>query len=694
MLLFSVVAFLGLLLSGSAAAGRESGNPILSILRSDCDATELSLSLDALDSRLIETQEGPFSLLSIADYGHTEEVGHPCLPVIREFIEIPHGADVDLLLLDDLSVEHRLADLGLESRIVPTQEPVPDTPGAREAALFAINREVYASDKFVPGDSVLIAGEIMIRGRRVLILEIRPVGYSPRSGVIRVLESARIRLSFTNADILSTAGALDRYGTPRFDQVIHDVVLNAALFEANLRSDGWGKGPSRATGYLMIADPAFTGNAALLSLKAFRESEGHTVTLVDTGTTGTSTTGIQSYIQNAYNTWNPAPEYILLIGDTNTIPHWVGTGTDTPSTDLYYACVDGSDYFPDVKRGRLPVRTATHLTNLCNKILDTASNTVKKGAFMAGKDYWTLWEQIHDALITEYFDPNGWTSDKLYRQTYGAGTTDVKNAFNDGRSAGCYRGHGSATSWADGPVFSQSNVRALTNTVYPCIWSFSCLTGKYSNSECFGETWVRDDHGSKSFFGASVVSFTTENNKLYRKVIEGWFDQGHVRLGDMIDYGQYELHLVIGGGEAHKRAYYEMYNLMGDPAMETVEPGSGSPHPDIKIDGQDGHLTIPSTQSVTITISLDPGNQPGVPHDWWIFATMNFTQDFWWKFPGSWTHSATPRRAYNGGLIALNNFVIHQGTIPAGLFVFTFAVDTLNNNYEGTWIDTVSVQSN
>ena len=173
----------------------------------------------------------------------------------------------------------------------------------------------------------------------------------------------------------------------------------------------------------------------------------------------------------------------------------------------------------------------------------------------------------------------------------------------------------------------------------------------------------------------------------------GWFDQGYIRLGEMIDYGQYELYLVMGGGEALKRAYYEMYNLMGDPAMETVDPGN-VPLPDIKIDGQDDHLTIPSTQSVTITISLDPGDQAGVPHDWWIFATMNFTQDFWWKYPGSWTPSGNPIRAYNGGLIPLNNFNLHQGTIPVGWFVFTFAVDTLNNSYEGTWSDTISVQSN
>jgi hypothetical protein len=64
-----------------------------------------------------------------------------------------------------------------------------------------------------------------------------------------------------------------------------------------------------------------------------------------------------------------------------------------------------------------------------------------------------------------------------------------------------------------------------------------------------------------------------------------------------------------------------------------------------------------------------------------------------WVFPGGWKSSPTPIRAYNGPLRDLKDFNISTGKIPAGTWTFTFAVDELNNIYEGTWADEVEVTS-
>jgi len=694
-----LIAFLGCLgLAGFAWGqtpvhfGPGSNAPILSVDRSDMDGTELSLSVRTLDSAIVETKGGPFNTLSLGDYGFTSRLGGPSLPVICEFIEIPHGARCVLELSEEVYVERTLAELGIGNRIVPTQAPVPDQAGAAEAAPFVMDHAVYASDEFVLAETALLAEKVILRGRSLVVLKIQPVNYKPQSGVVRVLTSAKISMTFLDGDAARTREALARYSTATFDGVVYDTVLNGRSFEAGAM--GLRKGSSRATGYLMIADPAFTGNASLLSLIGRREAEGFDVTLVDTNTTGTSNTSIKNYIQTAYDTWNPAPEYILLIGDTNTIPHWTGQGSDNPATDLDYACLDGSDYIPDVMRGRFPVRTTTHLTRLCDKIIAMmSSGTNEKVACLAGNDYWSWWESAHNTVISNHFDPNGWTSDKLYCHTYNATTTQVKNAFNDGRTFGCYRGHGSTTSWADGPPFSKSNVQSLTNTVYPSIWSFSCLTGKYSITECFGEAWVRDDHGATSFLGASVVSYTTENNSLYKKCFNGLFDYGHVRVGAMVDYGQYELYLNMSGGNSFKRSYYEMYNLMGDPAMEVITGGSGAdPVPDIKVNGDDGPLTIPHTTNLNITISLDPGDHTGEAHDWWIFVERDWSKTYWWTPPNNWTLSATPIRAHDGGLVNFSNYSVANGKAPVGWYEFSFDVDALNGNHEATFSDTVTVQ--
>jgi len=128
----------------------------------------------------------------------------------------------------------------------------------------------------------------------------------------------------------------------------------------------------------------------------------------------------------------------------------------------------------------------------------------------------------------------------------------------------------------------------------------------------------------------------------------------------------------------------------------TVNHGGSNPLPDIKVDGQDGPLTVSHTQIVTMTVSLDPGGQAGVPHDWWVFGRLNAMYSFWWTLPlpGMWTYSATPKRAWNGGLMKVNDFIVTQAKIPSGSWIFTFAVDQLNNAYEGTYSDTIDVTSN
>jgi len=122
----------------------------------------------------------------------------------------------------------------------------------------------------------------------------------------------------------------------------------------------------------------------------------------------------------------------------------------------------------------------------------------------------------------------------------------------------------------------------------------------------------------------------------------------------------------------------------------TVDP----PEPDIKVDGQDGPLTIPSTQTVSMTVSLDPGDQR-MAHDWWVAGVQDNTFLYCWTHPVGWQYCANwkPVRAYNGKLLAISDFLISQSAIPVGSWKFVFAVDELNNGYEGTYLDSIHVTS-
>jgi len=636
--LFMTVSGMGqsqIALDDSGAAG-----PALEVVRSDLSGSELGFQLSALDSTTVSTNAGTFSKISIEDYGFTHDVGSPLLPAVREFVEIPHGGTYELILSNAVFVEYSLAELELADRIFPAQPPLPKSQATRTYSNLVIDAAIYGSNSWVLDGAASITDEVYLRDRRLVTLQINPVNYNPAAGKVRILKSATLNIVMNGADGDLTHQMKTRYSAPSFNQTAGKVVLNSAAFDTSVL--GKQSRASRATGYLMIAAPAYVSNASLLDLVNLRTAEGFDVTLVDTNTTGTSTTAIKNYIQTAYNTWNPAPEFVLLVGDTNTIPAWSGSGTGSPTTDLNYACVQGTDYIPDISRGRLPVRSSTQLNNLCGKIIDMATMEVKDAVFMASEDRYTVSEGTHNYVISNYLDPAGWTSDKLYCHTYNATTSQVTNAFNDGRTLGTFSGHGYSGGWSDGPPFNQNNVRALVNTVYPFVQSYSCSTAPFANTECFGETWVVDNHGATSFFGASLSSYWDEDDILEKRLYRGWIQYGNDRVGPAIDYGQYELYLWMGTG-SFTRMYFEMYNLLGEPAMALLG-GGGSPG-DLTVEIVMGATSYSRGDTATYDLSIINGGGSSETTYFWTNVTLPNGA----TFPGTGYLNGPISTTVNGG---------------------------------------------
>ena len=116
----------------------------------------------------------------------------------------------------------------------------------------------------------------------------------------------------------------------------------------------------------------------------------------------------------------------------------------------------------------------------------------------------------------------------------------------------------------------------------------------------------------------------------------------------------------------------------------------GPPVADIKIDGDDGLLSVPFTQAVSMTISIEPGNQSGVAHDWWVLGRRNATSYFS-RTLGGWMPGV--KRFWGGALVELDSHVVYNGTIPVGSYEFAFAVDIKDNIYQGTFFDVVHITS-
>ncbi|MCX8014849.1 MAG: hypothetical protein N2748_02405, partial [candidate division WOR-3 bacterium] len=94
----------------------------VTVTSSTPDQIRLSVSLPALQMRTDEVEGRMFTQLYFPEAGISTEIGAPQLPVIREFVEIPFGAKVDVK-----ATVLRNEYIKLEHPVLPLQPPIPKT---------------------------------------------------------------------------------------------------------------------------------------------------------------------------------------------------------------------------------------------------------------------------------------------------------------------------------------------------------------------------------------------------------------------------------------------------------------------------------------------------------------------------------------------------------------------------------------
>ncbi|MBN2559939.1 MAG: hypothetical protein JXQ75_03290 [Phycisphaerae bacterium] len=370
--------------------------------------------------------------------------------------------------------------------------------------------------------------------------------------------------------------------------------------------------------YLIVAAVNYVGSAPLNQFIAAKEAQGFNVSTYSVPS-GTSNTTIKSYIQTLWGTAD-APDYILLVGDTGgstststTIPHWTGGGSKHVATDLPYACMDaGDDWYPDIPIGRFSVTSVPMLQTVVSKSLFVEAGNfpdpdyVKRGAFLANPSTYNMAEPTHDWVIDNYFTPNDYEGIKLYSRD-GADTQDVADAVNDGCLWVGYYGHSSSSGWWD-PSFDQSDVEDLTNDgLYGVAWSFSCNVGNYSLPECFSETWLREaDKGAAAvIFPSDYIYWGSQeawepSTVLEKSFFRAFFEDDIWEVAPAWQAGLYHFLEDYTGSEDIKRNFFELYNVMGDPALRLPQADGFT----LSVDPESRDLCCPPDNEATYTIEV------------------------------------------------------------------------------------------
>ncbi|HOK87149.1 MAG TPA: C25 family cysteine peptidase, partial [Tenuifilum sp.] len=450
-------------------------------------------------------------------------IGEPELPVIKKLIRIPLGASVSARVSKYTTDEIELTAKGISNPLFPVQ------PSARKdqdtlQLPFHLKPEAYRKSSFQivkPDVSVEILGNL--RGYTIARLTVRPIDYNPSKQKIRIFNDIDVDVT-VQGGITKSSPASDPFYSPYFD-VVYKSMLNAggAIYDTHPDLTRY------PVSMLIVSHRMF--QTALQPFVEWKTQKGFSVTVKYTDEIGATSDAIKTYIQSVYNSAtpeNPAPTFLVIVGDVDQVPASATGSQSGKLTDLYYASVDG-DKFPEMYYGRLSATSEAELTAIINKILYyerfqfADASYLNNSTLIAGAD--ATWNPaiaqptIKYATATHFKPSSGWSN--IYE--YGV-TNDPNNPSASSGYTGCYdperiavgfinyTAHCGETEWQN-PALTISAVETFTNNQqYPFVVANCCLSGNFGYSESVGEAWLRKANGGAvTYIGSSPNSYWKED---------------------------------------------------------------------------------------------------------------------------------------------------------------------------------------
>ncbi|MCF7825693.1 MAG: hypothetical protein K9N29_03500 [Candidatus Marinimicrobia bacterium] len=342
--------------------------------------------------------------------------------------------------------------------------------------------------------------------------------------------------------------------------------------------------------YLIISPPQFLDYIQYFADWKLRM--GYQVSIVGTAETGSSASAIKEYIQNAWDSGEVRPDYLVIVGDEDQgIPgHYIQNPQgENLVTDHPYTLLEGDDSFPELMVGRLSVDTISELAAFTAKIVAYESSPYMgetawfERALMISTNWGAASAQATKEWVAAKLVENGF--DQVYTAYHPevSSTSAIATPINNGVGFVNYRGYGMYNGWY-GPDFTTTNIYSLIHngSKTPVITSVVCGGGNFAapdNDPCFGEAWTRIGtyavpKGAVAFFGPSeLYTHTQFNNVIDIGIYSGIFDKGITTLGEALWNGKFELWRNYHQNsyfpfDQTPEFYHHIYNLLGDPGMQ------------------------------------------------------------------------------------------------------------------------------
>lgn len=546
----------------------------------------------------INTPEGTFNKLIVPSYVHSKEYGKPELPQIQKLIEIPIGADITTELLAYEKQTLLLTDFGINHKLIPSQPSISKGEDASSVP-FKYYPEIYDQDEFLGKEIITVERLGILRGVQIARLTIAPFKYNPVSNELMIFNNIELHVSYGNADYEQTQLLKEKNYTPAFNPSFSEL-LNYKPLAKDLIT-------TYPVKYVIVSDPMFQND--LQNFIEWKTKKGFSVVEAYTNDpmVGSTTASIKAYLEDLYTAGtaaDPAPSYVLFVGDIAQVPAHNGNSGSHVS-DLYYCTYDGpNDIYPDMYYGRFSATSSSQLLPQIEKTLMFEQYTFPDPSYLdevllvAGVDA-SMAPTYGNGQINygtdNYFNAAHGLTSHIY--LYGSGspvTSDQASAsaliiddVSNGVGFANYTAHCWESGWAD-PSFETSDVSGLSNQDEYCvIVSNCCLPNSFDNAECFGEAVLRaEGKGAVGHIGGSNNTYWNEDfwwavgtgsisaNPAYSQTGLGVFDclfhengeavsDWFITLSQMVHAGNLAV-TAAGGSEEY---YWEIYHVMGDPSL-------------------------------------------------------------------------------------------------------------------------------
>jgi hypothetical protein len=484
------------------------------------------------------------------------EAGSPDLPSNTKYIAIPQGAKPTIKIISVSTETIRNVEVA-PAPVIPKDEI--DKIGV--PLVYEKNNAIYSKNELYPATPVALVEQLQIRGVDVVELGIMPFQYNPITKDLIVYKNIQVEINFDGGN---GHFGNDAYRSRWWDPILEDVIFNYNQLPKIDYNEQIQKAiASRATGceYAIIIPNGADYTQWADSIKKFRREQGvltDVYKLSDIGSTTVS--GIETWVNNAYNTWTIKPAAMLILGDYGTDANSTVISSKTPgfACDNQYADVTG-DNLPEIAFARIMANNATQLKTMCSKFLEYERNPPTDPSFYDKPvsavgwqdDRWYQlgveivtgfmksigkhpvrinspsspasntggntagsgnWSTTSATTVINYFGDNGlkYIPDKpgTLGGFTGGTATMINSAINSGAFIAYHRDHGQYSGWYK-PSYQSSNVASLTNvdSKFPFVFSVNCNTGEYqTGSACFSESIHRHTYSSKNSGALGVIA--------------------------------------------------------------------------------------------------------------------------------------------------------------------------------------------